>query len=79
MSVADRLRALQRQAGRATIAPPSSAGDVRATLRRLLGTRQRSFPARSPLAAPVGIEIGKGLHLVEHSYAWEGPASLAMP
>jgi len=79
LSVAERLRALQKQAGRATPAVVKNTGDVGATLRRLLGTRRRSFPARSPLAAPVGNEIGKGLHLVEHAYAWDGPPTFAMP
>jgi uncharacterized protein len=65
--VSERLRMLQRQSGR--VAASSVAGNiVRSDLRRLLELRSRG-PSRA-LAAPAGIEIGEGLHLVE----WRRPA-----
>lgn len=79
MTIADRLRALQRQTGRSgpRVGPAS---DVRDTLRRLIGTRDRSAGfAREPLVAPVGVEVAKGLHLVEHRIPWDGPRELALP
>ncbi|HEY6941112.1 ribonuclease H-like domain-containing protein [Dokdonella sp.] len=79
MTIVDRLRALQRQAGRpGPRGEPDS--DVRQALRRLIGARDRSAGlAREALAAPVGAQVANGLHLVEQRIPWDGPRDLALP
>ena len=74
--VSERLRTLQRQIGRAVAANP--AGDlVRSDLRRLLDSRRRAAMRR--LAAPAGIEIAEGLHLVESRRSSEASPMVALP
>ena len=63
-SVSERLRALQRQIGRATDQPPALG--LRNELRRLMRRRERS--AFVPLPAPAGVEIAPGLRLVEQCF-----------
>jgi uncharacterized protein YprB with RNaseH-like and TPR domain len=83
--VRDRLRVLQRQAGRIAVEAPDPAREsIRVQLKRLLARRSG---VRRSLAPPAGVEVGEGLHLVERreraTYAptlvlpWhdEGPAS----
>jgi uncharacterized protein YprB with RNaseH-like and TPR domain len=64
--VSERLRTLQRQIGRARTTAATDV--VRSDLRRLLDLRKRAATRR--LAAPAGIEIAEGLHLVE----WRRPS-----
>jgi uncharacterized protein YprB with RNaseH-like and TPR domain len=79
ISLADRLRTLQHQVGRPAVVRPDESNDIAGTLRRMLGTRRGTTTRRAPLAAPVGREIGKGLQLVEHAFAWNGPTHFHMP
>lgn len=74
--VAQRLRALQRQSGRS--APSASIiGDGRSDLRHLLDRRERGRVRK--LAAPGGIEIAEGLHLVERRQPSEASRVVGLP
>jgi uncharacterized protein YprB with RNaseH-like and TPR domain len=76
MSIADRLRALQRQTGQRVAIATTSTG-VGATLRQLLRTRERL--THRTLSPPAGTEIGKGLCLVESTMKSSVAAYLTMP
>ena len=78
-SIKDRLRALQRQIGKAPPAatPVFHERDLRSELRRLLRPRERSVP--KPLVPPVGNEIAHGVYFVEHEIPAEFPTQIAMP
>lgn len=75
--VAQRLRALQRQSGRAAAAASSLLGDGRADLCRLLDRRERARSRK--LAAPGGIEIAEGLRLVEWRRPSEASRTIGFP
>ena len=77
MTLAERLRVLQKQVGRgAAPRPPSDALSLQ--LRRLLGVRavQRQ---RTPLAAPAGTRLADGLYLVQTRWPSDAPAQLHLP
>lgn len=76
MSVIERLRLLQRQAGIQTRGD-GNPDDLRAQLRRMTGHRERA--RRGPLAAPAGHEIANGLHLVEQSWPADPSATVLLP
>jgi uncharacterized protein YprB with RNaseH-like and TPR domain len=79
VTIADRLKTLQRQAGRASVpATTATSSELRTQLRRLLGTRER-IARRAALAAPAGNEIGPGLHLVEQTLPANVSSTLALP
>lgn len=81
ISVRDRLRALQEQCGQSESATPTTTlvhgQELRSNLRRLLRCRLRCAPPS--LVPPAGIEIAKGVQLVEHSIPNATGTSLVMP
>jgi uncharacterized protein len=79
-ALAERLRTLGRQAGGPAPARPapkqSVAGEEIATLRRLLGVRERAAgnaPSAGPEPELAGREVAPGLRLIETRLPWEGP------
>ena len=74
--VSERLRMLQRQIGR-TSSSNAATDVVRSDLRRLLDLRRRA--ATRKLAAPAGIEIAEGLHLVESRRPGETSRIVGLP
>jgi len=77
VSLAERLRVLQEQAGRGA-SPRSSADALSLQLRRLLGVRAL-LRQRPPLAAPAGTRLADGLYLVETSWPSVAPEHLRLP
>jgi uncharacterized protein YprB with RNaseH-like and TPR domain len=80
VTLGDRLRSLQRQAGSTDPARPAvaSADSVGGQLRRLMGLRERAL-RRTSLAAPAGRQIGDGLFLVEDACRFEGSTHYVLP
>jgi uncharacterized protein len=74
--VRDRLRLLQKQAGRTATAPEPGRESIRAQLKRLLARRSAS---RRVLAPPAGIELSDGLHLVERREPAAYSPMIALP
>ncbi len=75
--VRDRLRALQRQAGRvAASTPPPERESIRAQLKRLLARRSAS---RRVLTPPAGVELSDGLHVVERRHPAAYAATIGLP
>ena len=75
--VRDRLRLLQKQAGRvATNASEPARESTRAQLKRLLARRSAS---RRALAPPAGVELCDGLHLVERREPATYAPTIALP
>jgi uncharacterized protein YprB with RNaseH-like and TPR domain len=75
--VADRLRLLQRQVGRAPVTSTAPATPtLRDQLRRLMTRRQRSQKA---LEAPAGTKLSDGLYAVEQRQPCNGARDLRLP
>jgi len=74
--VGERLRTLQRQIGR-TGNTNAATSTVRSDLRRLIDFRRRATTRK--LAAPGGIEVAEGLHLVEWRRPSEASRSVELP